>query len=480
MKAALLTVVTGEANTPNKYLITGQRFIIGTSPDCDLVINREAHPTVSRKHAAIEIIQDNIAIRAYISDSNSMNGTYVNHSRIERDHELKEGDVVSLSKQEVELTLTIRNYYEKSDVSTQGELSNHTMKNPASRSSENSEQHAGSGSESVDPPTTESSYSGDHVLTSESDSAETESTSRISATETIFEPIGLERVAETPRIERESLQDKMHANSDISFQSNQTRPDVISIDTHKRVLFMEGLVGIKSLAIDGKYERIAYCTLGGELCVRGFSSNKKIGTYKTAIRNPSTLQFSKDGQFIAIGRQDISIWDANLRNKHQTLVGHKLLVSDLAFSADSKTLVSCSLDKTIRLWDVQSAQEKMCIPVNGLGVANVDICIEGSAVLSAGKDRSIALWNSETGKLKMKIEKLSSRIDAIYFLDHGDCVIFATSDRVLHKQSIASLGSDISSLRYSEQKVMLAICSSGHYVGCLDSAGRLEIWEISL
>ncbi len=67
----------------------------------------------------------------------------------------------------------------------------------------------------------------------------------------------------------------------------------------------------------------------------------------------SAVTISPDGQIIASGgRRDktVKLWDLATGKLIQPLNGHLRGVTSVAFSADSKTLVSASYDKTIRIW----------------------------------------------------------------------------------------------------------------------------------
>jgi hypothetical protein len=71
-----------------KFLIDRSRLCVGRDPSSDIFLN---DVTVSRNHAVIEVVGDEIMIR----DSGSLNGTYVNDQLVES-AALEDGDMVQI------------------------------------------------------------------------------------------------------------------------------------------------------------------------------------------------------------------------------------------------------------------------------------------------------------------------------------------------------------------------------------------------
>ena len=88
--SAALVIRAGGGRAGESFAVDGERMTIGRRPDSEIFLD---DITVSRDHALlIRRGQD-----WYLDDCGSLNGTYVNRSRIDS-HRLEEGDEVQVGK----------------------------------------------------------------------------------------------------------------------------------------------------------------------------------------------------------------------------------------------------------------------------------------------------------------------------------------------------------------------------------------------
>jgi pSer/pThr/pTyr-binding forkhead associated (FHA) protein len=89
-KGSALVVRAGGGRAGESFFPSGERTLIGRSPECDIFLD---DVTVSRKHA--ELVRDGDTFT--ISDLGSLNGTFVNRKRIET-AQLEDDDEVQIGK----------------------------------------------------------------------------------------------------------------------------------------------------------------------------------------------------------------------------------------------------------------------------------------------------------------------------------------------------------------------------------------------
>jgi WD40 repeat protein len=73
-------------------------------------------------------------------------------------------------------------------------------------------------------------------------------------------------------------------------------------------------------------------------------------------------------------------------------------VTALAFSPDSRLLLSGSWDQTVRLWDVTTGKELNRLVGHTSRVDAVAFAPDGKLAASAGWDKTLRLWDIESGK----------------------------------------------------------------------------------
>ena len=147
----------------------------------------------------------------------------------------------------------------------------------------------------------------------------------------------------------------------------------------------------------------------------------------------STGKLSPDAQDIAIayGGGDLSVWssfhDKSRPRQVLEMRGHTGSVVDLDFSRDGKTLLSASLDGTVRFWQLESAKWPRKLRANQ-GRTILESSRDGLFVAGASVEReSLDIWGSR-GLDALNSIPISSPPNAIALLSRAQRALIGTSD----------------------------------------------------
>jgi WD40 repeat protein len=106
----------------------------------------------------------------------------------------------------------------------------------------------------------------------------------------------------------------------------------------------------------------------------------------------------------------VRIWDARTGQELLAFKAHTDLITCVCYSPDSLTLVTGSLDATVKLWDARTGQEKFTLLGHEGGVHTVAFSTDGDTILSGGGRgdargfadgiSELKLWSARSGQEK--------------------------------------------------------------------------------
>jgi glucose repression regulatory protein TUP1 len=142
----------------------------------------------------------------------------------------------------------------------------------------------------------------------------------------------------------------------------------------------------------------------------------------------------------------VRVWNVQTGQQLERLKGHKDSVYSVAFSPDGKSLVSGSLDRTLRVWDLSQTQRAVDAAgpndkiETGLGtcastltghkdyVLSVAISPDGQWVVSGSKDRSIQFWNIQSGQAQFLLQGHKNSVISIDIARQGNLLASGSGD----------------------------------------------------
>ena len=118
-----------------------------------------------------------------------------------------------------------------------------------------------------------------------------------------------------------------------------------------------------------------------------------------------SISLNKDETILALGCRDkcVHLWDWKTKKPIKKFADrHTNVVKTVKFFSSSNTLMSASLDCTVRLWNADEERHDFALNGHTLPVRSADITADGRYVISASNDCTIKVWDLESvGELEL-------------------------------------------------------------------------------
>jgi WD40 repeat protein len=130
------------------------------------------------------------------------------------------------------------------------------------------------------------------------------------------------------------------------------------------------------------------------------------------------------------------VWYALKGGPLLTLKGHTDYVNSVAFSPDSKRIVSGGGDGTVKVWDAERGTETLSFKGNTSWISSVTFSPDGKRIASAGGDGMVRVWDADKGIEILTLkgpDQIGSRARSVAFSPDGKRI--ASAPRYIFEES---------------------------------------------
>ncbi|KAH8800558.1 quinon protein alcohol dehydrogenase-like superfamily [Flagelloscypha sp. PMI_526] len=196
-----------------------------------------------------------------------------------------------------------------------------------------------------------------------------------------------------------------------------------------------------------------------------------------------SLAFSPDSQSIISGSIDntLRLWDVTTgASIGEPLQDHSNWVNSVAFSPDGRRIVSGSGDMTIRLWDTTTGAV-IGQPLSGH--SNAVNCVafspDGQRIVSGSTDKTLRLWDATTGTIIGEpLRGHFKRVNSVAFSPNGHCIVSGSDDRTLCLWNVTTRTIIGEPLRgHSDSVKSVAFFPDGHRLVSGSSDKTVCLWD---
>lgn len=162
---------------------------------------------------------------------------------------------------------------------------------------------------------------------------------------------------------------------------------------------------VRGVATDSLNLTTITCSENGEIFFWPFKDKKKLNSnvteYKDLIKieeNISSVLLHRESGMLAIATDDFTVMiiDCDVKKIVRKFSGHSNKISDMTFSADSRWLLTASMDCLVKVWDIPSGKLIDCFKFDS---APTSICLSPSSEFLATthvNELGIFLWSNKT------------------------------------------------------------------------------------
>jgi S1-C subfamily serine protease len=154
----------------------------------------------------------------------------------------------------------------------------------------------------------------------------------------------------------------------------------------------------------------------------------------------NSVAFSPDSRLIVSNGIPgiVLLWDVQTGKETRRFKGHTDIVRSVAFSPDGRRIASGGVDRTVLLWDVQTGEEIWRLSPYTFEVYSVAFSSDGRWIASGGADRTVRLWDVQTGKQIRRLEAHTGFVYTVAFSPNGPWIASGSSKGELFFWSAAN------------------------------------------
>ncbi|KJH71487.1 serine/threonine-protein kinase [Aliterella atlantica] len=194
----------------------------------------------------------------------------------------------------------------------------------------------------------------------------------------------------------------------------------------------------------------------------------------------NTIAITADGKSIVSGSDDktVKVWDLNSRTLQHTLKGHQDWVYSVAISPDSQTIVSGSKDNTIRLWNLATGKQLHTLTGHSSYVNSVAISPDSTTIASGSYDKTVKVWHLKTRQVDT-LQGHSREVLAVAISPNGKKVVSGSVDRTIKIWDLATLKVQHTLTGHTGDVNAIAISGNNQELASVSDDKTIKLWNLN-
>ncbi len=183
----------------------------------------------------------------------------------------------------------------------------------------------------------------------------------------------------------------------------QIKRSLVSLIIGLLVIVAVGGILLTVAANKAKLEAETQTQLSQSLTLAAFATEQEVRNSTIAMRLAELAWHKSPVQppSLAIQRVVSKVFYESLNNKtpyYSNNLLHSNIINNGVFSADGKTILTCSADSTAKLWDAGSGKVKASLTGHQGQINSAEFSPDGKIIVTASDDNTAIIWDANTGK----------------------------------------------------------------------------------
>lgn len=139
--------------------------------------------------------------------------------------------------------------------------------------------------------------------------------------------------------------------------------------------------------------------------------------------------FSTDDRYLMTSEgNDVVLWNLRSGDRLKTFTGHDQSVSSAIFHPDNKTVITGSLDRTIRRWKISTGEEIGNYEAHRGYIEHLKVSPDKKYIVSTSFDGTAKIWDIEDFSLVHSLEGHNGKLTDINFSRDGEIILTSSVD----------------------------------------------------
>ena len=194
--------------------------------------------------------------------------------------------------------------------------------------------------------------------------------------------------------------------------------------------------GTRVLSVDYRPDGKQFATIGddGTVMIWEAQTGKELlrlsgGTTPSDLVTAQRIAYSPDGKLLAAcDRNQVKIYDPETGELLQSLAGHQMDTSVVAFSRDGTHIASGDILGHIVIWDTASGDSLRELTGHAAEIEDLTFTPDGKHLITASADATMKIWDIATSDLLRDYTDFTGLVDSVAFNLDGTRFAFTSED----------------------------------------------------